>query len=378
MSLRTTQADKSARRFTQYGVSSDLSDKAVAANLSVTKVRALSISDLTRSFGLSEEEAKELKKCAVRAPITDDILQILLESSNFTCNVCKGNKGSSFIVHHIVEYEKTQDNSYDNLVVLCPNDHDLAHRGGLSLGISADGLRKVKTRWEKQVEVANAQRAARLIEVSNVGIDYVNVKRIEELCLRLFKKVPGTAFSEALQARGVLDSDRLFDRKYVSEHLSSGTYLFDYFGNLETHHYRDLMVQVAAVTEFADLGEAAEKGTSALQALEGQLAFFIGGVHSKSPDLPITESSPPLVMHYKARSTRIVWDLDPNYLMSMSAIGRMGRTNRYIIYCLVRSVAGDAASAHEVTASPLLIAAPSKFVNKIPPIAYKEKFFVQF
>ncbi|MCG5236648.1 HNH endonuclease [Xanthobacter oligotrophicus] len=109
--------EKNLLTFLQYGVSDDLGRRAVAAGLTVTKVRVLNQQDLIHK-GLSEGEAKILKNAASRAPIDEDVLLELLDRSNYLCNCCKGDKGKSFIVHHIEEYSVSQDNSYDNLVVL--------------------------------------------------------------------------------------------------------------------------------------------------------------------------------------------------------------------------------------------------------------------
>lgn len=358
----------------QYGVASDLAEKANSVGLTVTKARSLSQKDMVSKFGLSEAEAKTLSHCVRREPIDEQIVQLLLESSNFICSVCKGQKGPSYIIHHIVEYEKTQDNTYNNLIVLCPVDHDLAHQGGLTLKLTESQLRTTKMKWEKQVEVANAQRAAQLIDVNDDAIDYVNVKRIEELCVRLFKKIPQTSLTASLRRAGILGAGGSFDQKYVQTHLSGGRYLFDYITHQETEHYKQLMQKIATVTNFIDLDETANAGHSALKASEGHYAFFIGGVCAKGPDLPITASTPTILLHYSRKHLRIEWILDPIFMMSMSAITRIGGKNRYIIYCLVRTVELQADKVTLVRASPLLIAQPNKWVHKTPAIAYERQY----
>lgn len=354
----------------QYGVASDLAEKANDAGLTVSKARVLSQKDMVSKYGLSESEAQALAVAVRRAAIDPDVAQLLLESSNFVCCACKGVKSPAYIIHHIVEYKKTQDNSYTNLAVLCPTDHDLAHQGGLTLRLTDDQIRRAKASWEKSVEIANAQRAAQKIDVSDDAIDYVNVKRIEELCVRLFKKIPNTDLTGGLKRVGILKTDGSFDQKYVQTNLSGGRYLFDYITHQETEHYKQLMQEIAKTVDFVDLDAAASAGRPQLKATEGEYAFFIGGVYAKKPDLPITASTPPVVMYYSRKNLRIEWILDPIFLMSMSAIGRIGGKNRYIIYCLVRTVDEQDDSSILVKASPLLIAQPTKYVNKIPAIGY--------
>ena len=57
------------------------------------------------------------------------------------------------VIHHIVPYYKTQDNSYDNLVVLCLNHHGLAHTKS-DLGqppLPPDVLKQKKQDWIEYV-----------------------------------------------------------------------------------------------------------------------------------------------------------------------------------------------------------------------------------
>lgn len=360
--------------FLQYGVSTALAEKAHHAGLTVSKARALSQKDMELKYGLSGSEAKAISIAVRRSAIDSDVVQLLLERSNFVCCVCKGVKSPAYIIHHIVEYEKTQDNNYKNLVVLCPTDHDLAHQGGLTLRLTDDQIRRAKTSWEKLVEVANAQRAAQKIEVSDDAIDYVNVKRIEELCVRLFKRIPQTGLTASLKSAGILKKDGSFDQKNVQTNLSGGRYLFDYITHQETEHYKQLMQEIAKVVDFIDLDAAVSASLTQLKGAEGQYAFFIGGVHAKGPDLPITASTPAVVMFYSRKKHRIEWILDPIFLMSMSAIARIGGTNRYIIYCLVRTVEKREDGWVLVKASPLLIAQPTKYVDKTPAISYQKRY----
>jgi hypothetical protein len=119
-----------ADRLLQYGVSSTLAQKVEEKGLSSSKIQALSRKDLIGTFGLTKDEVDELKTCVTRKPIDPDTVRVLLARSNHTCCVCKGAKGGAIILHHIEPYEVSQDNDYSNLAVLCPNDHDRAHRSG--------------------------------------------------------------------------------------------------------------------------------------------------------------------------------------------------------------------------------------------------------
>lgn len=146
--------------YLQYGVESNVAIKYENMKLPVTTYRTTSIENLMSKYGVKKEEAKRIKKCIQRQPISIDVVQKLLENSNYVCCCCKGMKSDSFIIHHLVEYEISQDNSYDNLAVLCLNDHDLAHREkGTSIKLTIEQIRQSKRNWEKQVQIHNIATA---------------------------------------------------------------------------------------------------------------------------------------------------------------------------------------------------------------------------
>lgn len=362
-------------RFIQYGVSSELAKKAKDNGLTVSKCRNLSQKDIVTKFNIDKDEAKLLSQCVKRKAVDDDVIHELLERSNYVCSLCKGQKGKSYVIHHIEEYEKTQDNRYLNLIVLCPNDHDMAHQSGLSMRHSKSHLRKSKEKWEKEVERINVDRASKAIEVEDGAIDYVNIMRLEETCIEMFGEIPTTTRTKSLKSSGILNQSGNFDQKFVSTNLSNGRYLFDYINSGETDHYKQLLKNISDHTVFLDLDKNLTVKSIKNGNLEGQFAYFIGGVRAKGVRTPITIDTPSICMSYKRKNYRIEWVLDPMYLMSMSSITRIGGINRYIVYCLIRTIHHDESQNQWlIKATPLLIGQPTSYVHKTPPIAYKKKY----
>ena len=112
-------------------MSNTLADRASIAGLTLSSVRALSRLHLVQKFGISQEEAAALKAAVVRQPILDHIVDVLLERSNFTCNICKGSKSPGFIIlHHIVPYGKPKTTAtiiswfYARLATTSPTEVD--------------------------------------------------------------------------------------------------------------------------------------------------------------------------------------------------------------------------------------------------------------
>lgn len=361
----------------RYGVAPPLASKVKAAELSLTKIRALSKNDLVKLFLFSPQEASELKKCVSRQPIDAEVATSLLSRSNHLCCVCKGDKGVGVVLHHIIEYEKSQDNSYTNLAVLCPNDHDRAHQSGLSLALTVDQVLKAKTSWEHQVEIENVRKAARSIQVVDEAVDYINIQRIEEMCLQRFGKIPRTTITSFMRQKGILGAGDRFDEKFVRDNLSHGSYLFDYVNSHETEHYRELLVKLSETIEFDDLSEAIRSGFRKLSVLEGKYAFFVGGVASKYPQYPILGSQA-FEWKYKKGKVEVTWHADAKYFMSSSSISRQGSINRYLIYGLVRTVAKLETGVIQVKCSPLFVAQPREYVDRTPLIAWRKNRYLNF
>ena len=142
--------NKKINNFIKYGIHQDLAIDLISKGLNVTTLKSTSIENLIEKYNVDEIIASEIKKLVSRTPIEDKVLDELLLNNNFTCCCCLGGKGQTIIVHHIVEYEKTQNNSYENLAVLCPTCHDLVHsKRALTLTISQEQLIKSKESWEE-------------------------------------------------------------------------------------------------------------------------------------------------------------------------------------------------------------------------------------
>jgi Flp pilus assembly protein TadD len=195
--------------YLNYGVSSDLAEKYSSLRLPVSTFRALSSDKLVEFYGIQKGEIKLTKQLISRKPIEDEVVIRLLQNCNFVCCCCKKNE-SGFIIHHIEEYSNSQDNSYDNLIVLCPNHHDLAHRNnGLTMKLSAEKLKQAKAEWENEVKKHNQDRAswtndssdlARARQIFKENIDFnILLLRFERLENDMGRKIEETICRRLLQ-----------------------------------------------------------------------------------------------------------------------------------------------------------------------------------
>lgn len=142
--------NKKIENFLKYGIHQDLANELISKGLNVTTLKSTSVNNLVEKYNLDKIISSEIKKLVNRTPIKVEVLNELLLNNNFTCCCCLGIKGQTLIVHHIIEYEITQDNSYENLAVLCPTCHDLVHsKRALTLTISEEQLITSKLTWEE-------------------------------------------------------------------------------------------------------------------------------------------------------------------------------------------------------------------------------------
>jgi len=144
--------------YIQYGVPSSWAQDYELIDVSASTFKQTTKKNLFEKYNISKTQIDFVKKCLIRQPIDEAIVCKLLENNRYVCCLCKGQKSDSYIIHHIKEYSLTKDNSYSNLAVLCPNDHDLAHKAGFTLTnkITEDQIRTAKKNWERNVKKENS------------------------------------------------------------------------------------------------------------------------------------------------------------------------------------------------------------------------------
>ncbi len=150
------------KTYIQYGVPSNWAHEYELIGISASTFKQTLKKNLFEKYNIPKSQIDFVKNCLVRQPIDESVVYKLLENSRFVCCLCKGEKSDAYILHHIIEYSLSQDNSYPNLAVLCPNDHDLAHRNGgaLTNKITEQQIREAKKNWEKQVKKENKTAAS--------------------------------------------------------------------------------------------------------------------------------------------------------------------------------------------------------------------------
>ncbi len=214
--------------YIQYGVPNNMARKYDSLRLSVSAFRATPKESLIANYNLNEAEIDVVKNCINRKPIDAETIKVLLEKNNYLCCLCKGKKSDAYIIHHIKEYSTSQNNSYENLAVLCPNDHDLAHREGISLTyrITKDQIRHAKLNWEIEIAKYNADKAGNRASAEELTVIDSLLYEIETYKSNFIKDISTINILTIVKPRDLLDSfvELSFDDGYVDPEINTTDY----------------------------------------------------------------------------------------------------------------------------------------------------------
>lgn len=367
--------------YLQYGISSELANKLISLGLPKTTFEKTSKKNLIEKYGLSKEEVLMVQKLIKRHPIDENTIERLLENSNFVCCVCRGVKGKSYIIHHIEEYSVSQNNEYHNLAVLCPNDHDLAHRNGrsLTLGLTKDQIIKAKMKWEAKVQEINIEQASKNGNI--IEIDFLNIPRILEVCIELYGNIPETSYTQELRNEDLITPSghlNLETIKLVNKNPATPLIFFGLFGSssLRYHYYEIFQEGLLNHLQFKDLDTLLNK-TSLKKGIVGEYCYYVGGLYSERLPDPITDDSNLMRFFLNKKQFRIEWLVDARYFCSSTAKNRTYHRNVYMIFGKIRNVNIAPVNGKDkivIDIRPYCFGMPDLQKYRTPDIAYRDKF----
>jgi 5-methylcytosine-specific restriction endonuclease McrA len=355
--------------YLQYGVPSDTAALLASRGLPVSTFRRTSKKNLVTRFDISPEVVDLVRARVRRKPIDSVILETLLERSNYTCCVCRGMKGTSYLVHHIRPFHRSQDNAYTNLAVLCPTCHDLAHRGaGLTLNLTAHEIIRLKDQWEREVKLHNVTAAAKRLDIQDS--DFINIPRVAELARQILDRVPPTDPS-ASEISAILASQEhrrgmlLLERGAMLRMIGTGWQLQDNFVRI----FRYMMPYL----EFHDLDDLLSRRKIQEPNCVGRFCFFVGGVQGHPFEWKEHSSEGMTLLHLRKKGFVCEWLLDTRFITSTSAAVRLSSRSIIAIYGRIKSIGIQRRSDKEyvkVDIRPYLIGTPTVWLDRTPAVAY--------
>ncbi len=369
----------------KYGIDTNLAATAISKNLNVSTIKNTSQKNLIAKYGLNEIEAEKLKIAVQRKPIDDDVAQLLLERSAFTCCVCQGIKSDAYIIHHIEHYNISQNNEYENLAVLCPNDHELAHREGEALAnkITPKNIRTIKNKWEKFVESNALKKAALEGEIND--LDYVNINRILELAIQINQEIPETKYTSRLKENGLLLSDGTINPKLYQEYnLNPNTplkFFAAYSSGTLAQHYYEVLLSTLQKVQLHDLDDLL-KISELKKGIIGKYCFYNGGVYGRTyKGKTIDQNSEPTLIHIRRKPFFVEWKVDPMYITSTTASWRIAKRPVYLVYGKVLNVTEEIVENQKrllIDIRPYAFGNPKNSKDRTPIIHYQNIDFSEY
>lgn len=133
-----------------YGLDTDLIEKIAKCGHTIEVLRALSRKELLKHY--TEQETERIKSQLERQPIPDETIQAIPQKSGTACCYCNdGNSTRPYQIHHISPYSETQDNSEENLLLVCPTHHVAIHANKIDR-LDQKSVRKC---WHSIVAIAS-------------------------------------------------------------------------------------------------------------------------------------------------------------------------------------------------------------------------------
>lgn len=105
----------------------DLISKIEQNNDTLASLRECNRENLLQRY--NENEVDIISEKIKREPIQDVVIDSLFVKANGACSLCAtGDSSLPFQIHHIEEYSRTQNNSEENLLLVCPTCHSSIHK----------------------------------------------------------------------------------------------------------------------------------------------------------------------------------------------------------------------------------------------------------
>jgi len=260
------------------GIDSATANHLIDSKISLNKLKTLSLDKLLRC-GLNENQANLILK-EERPPIPIETVKKLIFESRSICCICR-DRNKPFIIHHIIDWEKSRDNSEKNLVVLCLNDHGETHsKHSLSQNLTPQLIKDSKTKWIKRVGELDSEAVSNLL-VEGSRWDYINHARLIELANNLQIQLNKTKLFETLFSHKVLDHRGYLTQDFISK-AKRKPYMYDFgFGLQLYEHHKELLESIIKRLQIVDLKSTWSKTQFTTWLKPGMFFAFQGASYFK-------------------------------------------------------------------------------------------------
>ena len=133
-----------------YGLATDLIEKIDANGQTLGLLQELNRKQLLNYY--TTDEVDQIKERIGRKQIPQEIVTTVTSRAGGACCYCgDGNTSRPFQIHHVDPYSETQDNTEENLLVVCPTHHAAIHTNR----INSTDQKIERRRWQAMVDIAS-------------------------------------------------------------------------------------------------------------------------------------------------------------------------------------------------------------------------------
>ena len=150
------------------GFDTELIEKIASHNHTIQALKGLPRKALQTTY--NEIEIDLIFERIKRKPIPDSMVESVISAADGVCSFCAdGNQSHPYQLHHIVEYAISQDNSEENLILICPTHHQTVPKQ-----FTPDEQKEARRKWQAVAAIGKAYRAKGIDFPlgSFVGLDY--------------------------------------------------------------------------------------------------------------------------------------------------------------------------------------------------------------
>lgn len=150
---RRTLHQRTFKSLLARGFDTEFIKKIASYNHTIQVLRGLSRKALKASY--NDAEIDLIFERIKREPIPDHIVESVISAADGVCCFCAdGNQARPYQLHHVVEYSKSQENTEDNLILICPTHHQ-----SIPKQFTPDQQKEARRKWHAVAAITKTYRA---------------------------------------------------------------------------------------------------------------------------------------------------------------------------------------------------------------------------
>lgn len=226
-----------------YELREDITNDIVLKELSVNDLQNKQKVEL-KNLGLNDIEIENLKSTKYRPKISQQTVDDLLYKSLYQCIFCEE---QYYVIHHIEEWSKSKSHHIDNLVVLCPKHHTLAHaESTISQGFDKATIKKARYRHYIDVDEKRKNFIIGNLAQKNHSLWYTHLTRVVDLAISYNIKLNDFKYYGKLLENGYISQEGFIKKSTIIDKHNPKKYFLNFNDGIFIKLYLQEMIEKLA------------------------------------------------------------------------------------------------------------------------------------